>query len=63
QRGKLIIRKRVNNGANTGDAAKIGQDLAKGGLGGMLAPRRYARRGEAFRHMDHGGLQGAALGG
>ena len=26
QRGKLIIRKRVNNGANAGNAAKLGQD-------------------------------------
>ena len=26
ERGKLIIRKRVNNGANTGDATKIGQN-------------------------------------
>ena len=44
-------------------ASNLGQNLTKGGLGGVLAPRRHARRGEAVRYMDHGRLQGAALGG
>ena len=35
-------------------APDLSQNLAKGGLGGVLAPRRYARRREAVRHMDHG---------
>ena len=44
-------------------AADLSQNLTKGGLGRVLAPRRHARRREAVRHMDHGRLQGAALGG
>ena len=42
-------------------APDLSQNLAKGSLGGVLAPRRHARCGEAIRHMDHGRLQGAAL--
>ena len=43
-------------------ATDLSQNLAKGGLGGMLASRWHARRREAVRHMDHGRLQGATLG-
>ena len=42
-------------------AADLGQNLAKGGLGGMLAPCWHARRAEAFRHVNNRGLQRTAL--